>query len=411
MKNSYLNLQTKRALKHYPAIFAITLLLIVCISLACVLMISKSNNDDSKQKIKIAITGDLTQTYLDIGITALQSLDSSRFSIEIETLDEESAKKALQNGEISGYLKVPEDFVDAVMDMDNIPLVYVTSDSPSSFGSILLNEVAKTISNTVSETQRGIYGMQKASRELGKKSTLKKNTKDLNIIYIESVLKRTDIYENEYLGAGDGISTGAYFICGGIVIFMLLWGISCNSYLFKRDRSIEKLLISKGISITRQTLAEYLSYLAITLVTFMTIFLLGGYALQYFRTGIRELEVLYTFDYFTLFIKLIPVIIMFTALQFMLYESVSSYVGIILVQFVFALGSGYICGCLYPSYYFPEAVQKFASFLPTGVGVSYARTTLSGNTDIKTLFATIGFSVCFLFLSIAIRKHRNAGKE
>lgn len=89
----YLKLQIKRGLKHLHSILAITLLLAVCISLACALIITQNNENESQKKIKIGITGDLSQTYLGIGITAIETMDTSRFSIEFITMEEEVAQK------------------------------------------------------------------------------------------------------------------------------------------------------------------------------------------------------------------------------------------------------------------------------------------------------------------------------
>lgn len=410
--NKYFSLQTKRAFKHFPAILLITVILIVCITLACILIIGQNKDNTALQKIKIGITGDLSQTYLDIGITALQTLDTSRFSIEFITMDsEKQAVDAVKKNEIAGYLRIPEGFVKSVVKMNNIPLVYVTSDSPTGFGSILTNEIARTISDTVAETQKGIYGMQKISKEYKKTQNYKKNTEKINIEYIENVLNRTNSFETQYLGMGDGLSMGAYFVCGGLMLFLLLWGITCNSYLFKKDRSMEKLLVSKGQSPLFQVLAEYGAYLLITAITFTVLAGIAGFALQNVKLGIVELDSIYTADYVFYIFKILPVIIMITALQFMLYELISGYVGVVLLQFIYALGTGYICGCLYPSHYFPETVQKLSQFIPTGVGVSYMRQTMSGNLSKGSLLGVIFFALLFLCLSVMFRAYRIGGKE
>ncbi len=407
----YLNLQIKRGLKHLPSILAITLLLAVCISLACALIITQNNENESQKKIKIGITGDLSQTYLGIGITAIETMDTSRFSIEFITMDEEQAQKDVRAGNLSGYIRIPDGFVESIVKMDNIPIVYVTSDSPTGFGSILMNEVAKTISDTVAETQKGIYGMQKISKEYKKTENYKENTDKINIEYIETVLNRTSVFETEYLGMSDGVSMGAYFVCGGVMMFLLLWGITCNSYLYKKDRSMEKLLVSKGSSVFSQVICEYLSFIFITVMVFMLFAFTTGLALQNIKIGITEIDSVYPSDFISYIIKILPVILMITSVHFLLYECISGYVGVILIQFIFAIGTGYICGCLYPSYYFPESIQKVSSFLPTGLGVTYMRQSISGTLSLKSIIGVILFTVVFLALSVVFRAYRIGGKE
>ena len=183
----YFKLRLKKALLHYPAIIAINIILVVCISASCILLINKNADSDNKQRIKIGIAGDLTDTYLDIGITAIQNIDTSNLSIEFIThSSEEEAKTMLKNGETAGYIRVPDGFVESVMDMDNIPVSYVTNNSPNGFGSILMNEIAKTISDTVAHTQKGIYGMQKLERKYDTEQSLRELTDKLNYEYIAS---------------------------------------------------------------------------------------------------------------------------------------------------------------------------------------------------------------------------------
>lgn len=407
----YLTLQIKRALKHFPSILAITVLLTVCISLACALIINQNNENENQKRIRIGITGDLSQTYLDVGITAIESMDTSRFSIEFITMDEEQAQKEVREGSLSGYIRIPEGFVKSVAKMDNIPVVYVTGDSPSGFGSILMNEVAKTISDTVAQTQKGIYGMQKISKEYKKTENYKENTDKINIEYIETVLNRTRTFETEYLGMSDGVSMGAYFVCGGIMIFLMLWGITCNSFLFKKDRSMEKLLVSKGSSVFFQVVCEYLSFVFITVLVFMLFAFTAGLALQNIKLGITEIDSVYTWDYIFYIIKILPVILMITSLHFLFYECISGYVGVILIQFIYALGTGYICGCLYPSHYFPESIQEISSFLPTGLGVTYMRQSISGTLSLKSIVGVVLFTAAFLALSVGVRAYRIGGKE
>ena len=93
--NKYFSLQVKKASKHFPAIITVNILLILCITISCMLIINKQASSDDMQKLKVGIVGDLTNTYLDVGITTIQNLDSSRFSVELITYDEEET--AIQN--------------------------------------------------------------------------------------------------------------------------------------------------------------------------------------------------------------------------------------------------------------------------------------------------------------------------
>ena len=108
--------------------------------------------------------------------------------------------------------------------MNNIPLVYITSDSPTGFGSILTNEIARTISDTVAETQKGIYGMQKISKEYKKTQNYKKNTEKINIEYqdnkdkIDKLAKMLNVFPEEMIAVGDGINDYPMFEYAGTAL-------------------------------------------------------------------------------------------------------------------------------------------------------------------------------------------------
>ena len=100
-KTKYLRLQIKRAFKIYPSILIITLLTLANIVLTTTVILHQNSNK-GQTKIQLGIVGDTSESYLGIGINALQSFDSSRFSINFIEMDEETAKKSLINREISG---------------------------------------------------------------------------------------------------------------------------------------------------------------------------------------------------------------------------------------------------------------------------------------------------------------------
>ena len=142
-KRMYFTLVLRRAKKLYPQIMLITILLVLGLVLSCVLLINKNNSSESKQKICVGIVGDATDTHLGIGVDVLTKIDVSRFSIDFVNIDEETARRKLRRGEISGYLKIPDEFIDSVVHGENVPLVYVTNNSPTGFGSLMMEEIGK----------------------------------------------------------------------------------------------------------------------------------------------------------------------------------------------------------------------------------------------------------------------------
>lgn len=407
-RGTYLKLQLKRGAKLYPAIISITLLLLCSIIFCGIIILNNNSSNLEHQKIQIGLVGDLTNTYLDIGVQALQNMDASRLTIDFITMDEETAISQLERGVISGYVRIPDDFVDAITSMKNVPVTYVTSNSPTEFGSMMVIEVGEIVSGLVTESQRSIFGMQILAREHGRTQGIGGKTTEFALQYVEFILNRSDVFESEIAGIADRLSLGGYYICGGIMFFLLLWGISCHSLLVKKDTSLEKLLYSKGTGVTTQIGCELSAYCIVTFITFFIFAAIAGIGLHNFPVGIAELDYAFFSDYLFYVVGMIPVFFMVCTMQMFFYELFSGSISAILFQFVFAVGTGYIAGCFYPSYFFPVSVQTFAAYLPTGVGFAYLRQCMSSTLSLDTVIFVLLYGVLFFLLAVLTRKYKMA---
>ena len=94
------------------------------------------------------------------------------------------------------------------------------------------------------------------------------------------------------------------------------------------------------------------------------------------------------------------------SISFLLWELVPDTVNGVLLQFITAVGIGYVSGCFYPSRLFPEAVQSFASVLPTGVALSGMRDALTGSLSLVGVLLTLTLATVFFFGACAMRSYR-----
>ena len=93
----------------------------------------------------------------------------------------------------------------------------------------------------------------------------------------------------------------------------------------------------------------------------------------------------------------------------MIYEIFTNVISSILVQFIVSVGFGYVSGCFYPNTFFPEEVQNFASYLPSGAGFSYAGKILTDQSAFRELIVILIYIVVFYLVACAIRRYRLKG--
>lgn len=406
----YFQLQLKRVFKICPGIICTTFLLCGCMCLVMGLFLNIDASKDSKKKVQIGLVGDISDSYLGLGIYALEHFDSSRFTIDFHDLSEEEARKQLESGTLNAYVRIPDGFIDSIVNGENKPITYVTGNGQMEIGSLIINELVETISSLITESQNAIYGMQKFMRDNGLETGLWKATDELNRQYIDFILNRTGIFRLEAVGISNDLSLAGYYFCAIFILFFLLWGINCSTLFSGRDIALSKLLASKGQGAFSQVLSEYLAYLLFTLFGLLCVSAVLILAINVFGFFVPEWEMSGLEAILLFMIKQIPVAAVISALQFFLYEIIDNIISAVILQFLCAICLGYISGCFYPIDFFPEGIQKLAAVLPTGAALSYLDKTLLNRSAIYEMLLLLLYLSLFISLSIMARNHQLKGE-
>ena len=77
---SYLRAQFKRSVRHYPVILFFTLLLASGIVLLLTTLFQADASGEKQMKVKLGLVGDLSNSYLELGMSLVQNFDSSQSS-------------------------------------------------------------------------------------------------------------------------------------------------------------------------------------------------------------------------------------------------------------------------------------------------------------------------------------------
>ncbi|MBQ4130817.1 MAG: ABC transporter permease [Clostridia bacterium] len=406
----YFYLQIKRLIKIIPPLLIACLVLSVALGFFLGGLIENDKNDAKNQKFKISIVGSTEDNYLSMGVTALKTLDTTRFSVEITESDQNTAQKDLERGKIDAYVVIPEGFSREAYRGNIMKIKYYTTDSAVGVVSIFKDEVTKTISNLLVDSQKGVYGFAAAMREQNPTENPEKNMTALALEYVSLILKRSEIYSISSLGIWGGLSTSGYFLCGIFTLFILLLGITATGFFVKKDTSLCRVISAKGRGAIWQITSEYLAYF---LIIFLIVALILGAILGFANLGeiITDIDWVSPSDLPKILVKIIPSVAVITALQFFLFEICTSIVNGVLLQFLTAISLGYISGCFYPIYFFPEGVQTISNFLPSGIARIHLSNCIQNIFDLKTaLFCGIYFTI-FIIAAIIVRRFKISGRE
>lgn len=402
---TYFYLQLKRIFRIFPYVLLVAVLLFGS-QMALFGGILKLSSSSADQKLfQIAIVGDTEHSFLQFGLSALESFDSSRFAIKIIEMDEEDAKEAIETGDISAYVVIPKGFIKNAIHGDVGTLKYVTTPGSIGLVSIFKDEITKVVSDVVVNSQKGVYGLADAMDANGQEQFSNEKLNDLSIEYVDFILSRSHLYKMEILGIADHLPLPLYFFCGITILFLLLIGLPCAPLFIKKDLSLNRVLASKGISSWKQILCEYFSYFASLAVILLFIFSV----IAIIASNIRAISELNLFDFSTmpmLALKILPMLAMIAAFSFFMYEVSSDLVSGILLQFFISLSLAYVSGCLYPIFAFPETIQKLSALLPTGIARTYLANCMIGNNLFSVLIGTLLYLVLFIGLAIFVRTRK-----
>ena len=255
-----------------------------------------------------------------------------------------------------------------------------------------------------------MYSMQLIENKYGNKAeSLENNDAKLMLKYANSIINRHELFEIEFLGISDALSFSGYYICSLLLLFLLLWGISCSTIFTSKNQDYSKWLNISGINYKKQLLCEYAEYLIVTLVTLLLFAGVFGAAIRFIPNVIPEIDGKSITDCILFIIKLLPVIVMITLIQYTIYEVVTNNISAILLQFILTVVMGYFSGCFYPTYFFPDILQIVSGVLPVGAAFTYIRQAMSGTMSFSAVALIIGYAVLFSGITVFIKRRKITG--
>lgn len=411
MKKSvtYFRLQLKRFFQMFPTIFVLSLVLFVSLGILFVSFFNQSSGSVRNSMVKLGIVGDLDEVYMDLAVTTLKNIDSSRYSIDLILIpDEETARESLLNGDIIAYAKFPKDFVLNALEGKVENITIAMTEESSGMGASMVNEIVNSVSEYLKNSSKAANAFYYAALDRGfDMSEDIKLTGDYSINIINMVLSRDSMYEVEEIGSVGAEEVEDRLFCGIAVLFLLLWGLTCCQLFVPKKRALTTVLKSNGTGVLSQIIGEYLSYLAFMIAT-ISLLVIGAVIIV---PLLHVEEVIADVNIFKMIPGMILPILAISSMHFFIYEAADGFVGSMLLQFGVAMGTGYISGCLYPPFFFPRIVQQAASVLPAWSARVHLNEWIYSGPSAETSIILILYFIAFITLSVIIRWYRITRSE
>lgn len=400
---SYFSLQWKRVMKVLPFVLVVTVVLFAGIAVVLSGLIIADQSDDKNMKLRIGVTGDTDNSILKMAIAAFQNFDESRFTITFVEMEEKQAEKELSEGGVTAYLILPDDFVEKAMRGEMEPLYYVTSAGATNIVTMFKNEITTLVTDVVVSSQKGSFGLQEALEDNDIADT-EGWVDELAVEYVSAIMQRAKVLAVNELQITSGVRIANLYLCSLTVLFLMLLGLPFVAVYARRDRSLNVLLVSRGMSVGKQLydewLPHFLSLLGLAAVVFVPVICLSV------TSNAMLADLLSTQEWLRYMILFVPVLAMVSAFNLFIFEVGGNVVSATLLHFFATLCMCYVSGCFYPVFTFPRAVQAMERFLPTGL----ARETLMLSFKVDAAFypviGVVAYGVLFFAAACAVRTYK-----
>lgn len=390
----YLLLQLKRLARILPPVLLVTAVLFGCMSLAYD-AISRINNDAGEQtKFKIGLVGTAGDSYMQMGLAAVESFDSTRFSVDFIQMDETEAEKAMRSGKIAAFIRFPDGFMDAAMYGDILPIKFVSSVGSDGLVSMVKEELTGVVEVMIAYTQKGIYGAGAAAGDHGGNAGAAID--GISLQYVEFIISRSKGYRVTESGVFDGLGMDGYLLSGLAVVLFMLICLIFAPVMIRRDQAMARMLKSRSRPVWMQVLCDFAIYM---------LGLLGIACVVLLLLLIRPEAQISA----AMIARCLPVVFSLGAMSFLMYEAASDLISGVLMQFFVTLALCFASGCLYPITFFPDGIQKIAGYLPTGIARMQIGNCILGCVSKGTIAALLGFGCLFLVGSVLIRRFKVTG--
>jgi len=395
MMLKYFFVQCKRLLRCFPGALLVAVALMLCLLGAYNALTAEPTGEDETY-VTVAFTGETDNMFLQMGISAVSNLDSTRLAMQVVQMEEDAARKALESGEIAVYIVFPEGFMDAAMVGELMPLQFVSTANSSSLTTVFKTEITQVVSTILVNAQKGVFAY---SDVLGDNGLYEGRGLKMDIMaleYVEKILVRDRVYTLQELGFADGMPLEDYLLCGLTILLFMLICLPFGPVLINGDHTLGRVLKGRGLGPIAQVAAEFLCYGLL-----MTAVMLSLVHLAAPRLG---------FPHFSQWLPIVfPIILTVITFSFMIYSCADHIIGGMLTYFFSALSICFVSGCMYPVFFFPVTLQKLAAWLPTGLARIRLSTCLTANPIDNTGRYLLGYSVLFLAISIFVRQRRIKG--
>lgn len=308
------------------------------------------------------------------------------------TFDEAVAFMHMREGDSAGIAIIPFGFVDGILNGTNVPARFILPHN-AGIETMMFCSVINAGIKSLAYVQSAIYAITDViiEKKLGN-DALNNATDYLNDINIEYAEKRSSFYNHISLSSTGENGVSAFYLASGIVLLMILCGLSVVSIFSENPPAILDAMKTNRISKGYIRFGEYFSIGLIFTILFVIVDFVAGHFVDKSNFKI-------SFSGIMAF-----VILAYSVVAFIMFICMITDRGLIstLVIFLLAIVMIYASGRILPSVFLPDTVADIGAFMPTKFWGALLESININKIDFAALRGTLLYGAAFLAASIGL---------
>lgn len=324
----------------------------------------------------------------------LESMDSVQATCEFVYMDEADARRALDRGELSAIMLIPESLVGDIIDGTNTP-VQVLFGARDSLTAAMLQTLTRAGARTLSASQAGIYAVYDLYTQAGLEDYLQSAYDALNGQYLKFALARSRAFDYETVSVTGGLSSAMYYGAMAVVFFALLTGMGLAKALRREGRAVRFKLDIAGMPGWQCLIGRFAALWAV--YALLLVLLTGG--LMIWSGSPVSLGLFGMLDAAWV-----------AALLVVLYELAPTDGTGILLVFAVSVGGMLLSGGFIPTGFMPDGLAAVGQWLPSGMMMAALGGLMEGEILWQPHLLMLVYAAVFVIAAMIIQSVNERGR-
>lgn len=197
------------------------------------------------EKFPVGIIMEDTSKIANTVSDALLGMKEVNDNLEIKFTTKDEAISMLEDGSIIAAIHIPKDTAKNIINGKNTPMNIIFPED-SGFEAIIIKELADCVTNMLSSSQAAIYSIYDFYEDMDADDMIDDALLRMNLRYISIAATGNHMFDKTVVTATGSIPLMTYYICGALVLFIMLFGINCfNSRLTLSSYSSKRLSLDR----------------------------------------------------------------------------------------------------------------------------------------------------------------------